>query len=77
MAKVPWPMTTQTYHRYQALLDQMAQAAHDNDQLAYEQARDQFRALPGMPQGLNEDLDLVVPVIQDTGHTIISIGSTH
>ena len=67
-------MTSETYHRYQALLDAMARAAQASDQLAYEQARDQFRALPGMPQGIHQDLDLVVPVIQDTGHTIISIG---
>ena len=75
--RVPWPMTSQTYHTYLELLEEMAQAAQASDQLKYEQAKDQFRALPGMPQGLNPDLDLAVPVIQDTNTRIITVGSTH
>ena len=74
MAKVPWPMTSETYHLYQQLLDEMARAAQASDMLAYEQAKDMFRSLPGRPQSIHPELDLVVPVVSDAGATLITIG---
>jgi hypothetical protein len=70
-------MTTQIYQRYSDLILAMANAAKDDDQLAYEEAKDQFRALPGFPQGIHPDLDRVVPQIVDASNTIITLGSTN
>ena len=72
MAKVPWPMTGQTYKRYLKLGSEMTLAAQECDTLKFEQAKDQFRALPGFPP-MNPDLDIAVPCPLD--HKIISIGS--
>ena len=75
MAKIRWKMTAETHQRYTKLLNEMAMAAKDADQMRYECAKDAFRALPGFPPNINEDLDLVVPKIAEP--RIITSGSIH
>jgi hypothetical protein len=70
-------MTSETYHLYLELGNEMTLAAQDNDYLRYQQAEDQFKALPGRPAGIHPELDLVVPVVSDTGNKLITVGSTH
>ena len=74
MAKIPWPMTSETYHQYLELGDEMTLAAQSNDHLRHQQAEDRFKSLPGRPPNIHPELDLVVPVVSDTGTTLITVG---
>lgn len=62
---IRWPMTSDTFHAYRRACNDMLVAAHDDNLLSYEQAKDKLRSLPGFPHGCHED-DRVVPVIDDT-----------
>lgn len=77
MSKVYWTMTSETYHQYKQLSDEMVTAARDQDLLRYKQAEDKFRSLPGLPRNIHPELDLVVPRIKDESGKIITVGTIH
>jgi len=72
MSKIYWTMTTETYNLYKHYSDEMLAAAREGDQLRYQEAEDNFKALPGRPLHQHPELDLVVPKIVDTGIKIYS-----
>ena len=77
MARVLWHMTTATHKQYTKLLNEMALAAKEADKLRYQQAHDAFRSLPGFPMGIHEELDRVVPKIDNQSSRIVNVGSIH
>jgi len=70
--KIYWRMTKATYSKYLEYSDGMVQAAMDGNTYLQKEFEDKFRSLPGLPRGINLDLDLVVPVITDESATVIA-----
>ena len=77
MAKINWPMTTDTYKDYLSIMDEVFTSGQSGDTLKHEFAKDRLRALPGYPSNINPDLDVVVPVIDDQSKRIVTVGSIH
>lgn len=64
MAKVYWKMSAPLYHRYVRTLQQAHDAATEGNSMAFEEAMDQLKSLPGYPSH-DPDNDTVVPWIDD------------
>jgi hypothetical protein len=69
-------MTSATYEDYVRILNDAFEAAQNDNTLLYEAAKEELRALPGFPNNIHPDLDVVVPVIDDTTTRITTFGST-
>jgi len=67
-----WHMTTDTYTEYRAICNNMAIAAQESNQEAYEEAKDLLQSLPGFPHGIDPDTR-VVPVVDDTPTPMVQI----
>lgn len=62
MARIHWPMTTETYAEFLLIDQDLREAVADNDPLKAQEAADRMRSLPFCPFPV-ADTDLVVPKI--------------
>ena len=74
--KIYWRMTSKQYDHYLEVTDAMIEAALDGNSHLQKLYEDQFRSLPGLPRGINMDLDLVQPLITDEPTSVTSYATT-
>ena len=74
--RIYWRMTRKQYNKYLEVSTAMVEAAMDGNSHLQKQYEDQFRSLPGLPRGINMDLDLVVPLVTDEPTSITSYATT-
>ena len=77
MADISWHMTSETYAEYQEVFGELVSTAKAGNTIGHEFAKDKLRSLPGYPNNIHQDLDRVVPVVDDTTSRIVSVGSIH